>query len=76
MLKAEQGSLQIILDNLFENAVKYSPAHTAIVILMDKQRLSFKNELSAQNSLQREKMFDRGYRGGITCKEMVLDWQL
>lgn len=60
---------RVLLANLINNAVKYSPPNTAISITHFDQVLEIKNQVAADHSLELDRLTERFYRG----KQMDID---
>ncbi|GHC99692.1 two-component sensor histidine kinase [Streptomyces finlayi] len=65
-VRARPRALQRCVDNLLNNAVKFSPADTPVVLHVEGCRLSVRDRGPGIDPADREAVFDRFYRGART----------
>ncbi|UFQ13580.1 MULTISPECIES: HAMP domain-containing sensor histidine kinase [Streptomyces] len=65
-VRARPGALQRCVDNLVNNAVKFSPAGTPVTLHVEGCRLSVRDRGPGIDPADREAVFDRFYRGSRT----------
>lgn len=66
-LRGDELLLQMAVNNLIDNAIKYSPKATPVVISLTQQEaivLIVKNEGAGINNEDKKKVFDKFYRAG------------
>lgn len=65
-LKGNASLLKIAIGNLLDNAIKYSPAHTTVVLALSGKTLCIENEGEGIGEEEIPHVFERFYRGKKT----------
>lgn len=61
-LKLDKMGFIKVIDNLIDNAVKYSPAHSTITVTLEGRRLVVRDEGRGMDEVELFKVFDRYYQ--------------
>lgn len=62
IVAADRGALYVLIRNLLENAVRYSPSGGTVLLEIDEYRLSVQDEGPGIPDAQRENVFERFWR--------------
>jgi signal transduction histidine kinase len=61
-LKTNKKALKLILKNLIENAIKYSPKDSEVTVRLDRKKIEIQNVIPEGISLNENKLLNQSYR--------------